>query len=658
MKINICLITVLLISINGAFGQSVLLTNPLHEKCDEFCSGINSAHIRTSSAHNPLMDQYDITFTKLDLVTEFDTTFIQGYAEIVGRVAMDPLTSFCIGLSSDMNIDSILINGSRVSFDHINHEIIAKMNPAIPAGASFETVIYYGGDGYDADGYEGGLYHGLYEGKQYAFTFSAPFGATAWFPCKQVLEDKIDSLHIFVTTPSDYKTASIGLLTASVNLDNGTTRHEWKTRYPIAYYLVGLNIYDYEEYNFYTHPDGWDDSIFIQNFMLSQGHINLMKEELDKTHCAMNLYCNLFGPYPFKEEKYGHAIWGKGFGMEHQTLTSMPITIDFRRLSHELAHQWFGNLVTCGTWQDIWLNEGFATYFDYLALKLLDSEEAGNSRMSYYHDKALSSNQGSIYVPAGDAGNASRIFEYYLTYCKAGAVVQMLRFEINNDELFWNALRNYLDEFRDSTAITEDLNRVINETTGEDYNWFFEQWIFGQGFPTYSGNWYQKNDTLTLIINQSASSPRHTPLFRMRMPYRIQYDGGDTMIHLVQTQNSQEFNIPMTHGVLNVEIDPHNEVLNKQNGLTEIDVTSTESLYTNIFNVYPNPFSDQITIATGSGSASGFQVEIYDLLGKKVKTEQTEQPEIIIHTDLFETGIYMVVIRSAESSRTIKMIKQ
>ncbi|MEN8202456.1 MAG: M1 family aminopeptidase [Bacteroidota bacterium] len=658
MKLNISLTIILLICINGAFGQSGMLTNPLNEKCDDFCSGFKSAHIETSSAYNPLMDQYDITFTKLDLTSDNDSTFIQGYAQIVARVALDPLTSFCIGLSSNMDIDSILINENRVSYEHTNNEIIANTNPAIPAGESFEIMIYYKGDGYDANGYSGGLHHGVFEMNHYTFTFTQPFDATAWFPCKQALGDKIDSLHIFITTPSAYKTASNGLLTASVDLGNGTTRHEWKTRYPISYYLVVLNIFDYEEYNFYTHPDGWEDSIFIQNFMLSQGHINLMKEELDKTHGAMNLYCKLFGPYPFKEEKYGHAIWGKGFGMEHQTLTSMPITIDFRRLSHELAHQWFGNLVTCGTWQDIWLNEGFATYFDYLALKLLDSEEAGDSRMSYYHDKALSSNQGSIYVPAGDAGNADRIFEYYLSYCKAAAVVQMLRFEINNDEIFWQALRNYLDEFRDSTAITDDLNRVINETTGEDYNWFFEQWIFGQGYPAYSGNWYQKNDTLTLIINQSASSPRHTPLFRMKMPYRIEYDGGDTLIHLVQTQNSQEFNIAMAHDVFNVEIDPHNEVLNKQNGLTEIDVTSTQAFYTEMFNVYPNPFSDQITIATGSGSASGFQVEIYDLLGKKVQTEQTEQPEIIIHTDLFETGIYLLVIRSAEHSRTIKMIKQ
>lgn len=640
-------------------GQSSLNPEISHEKCDA-CSRQHLVYAKSAEVVNPLLEQYDITFTRLNLLSDNSSSVILGSATIRGIVTSSPMTTFCIELRDEMIVDSILFDGKGISFIHAGDEITLALEEPLLKGDLFEAEIHYRGDGYDAGGYSKGLHFDnthSFGNEPLTFTFTQPFGANAWFPCKQVLEDKIDSLDIFITTPSQYKVSSNGLLSATVDAGEGYTRYEWKSRHPIAYYLVVFNVFEYEEYNFYTHPDGWEDSIFIQNFMVDQAHIDAMKDELDKTHLVMNMYCQLLGPYPFADEKYGHSIWGKSYGMEHQTLTSMPYKIDFRRLSHELAHQWFGNLVTCGTWQDIWLNEGFATYFDYLSLKNLESEASGTARMKYYHDKALSNSVGSVYVPDGDANDANRIFDYSLSYCKAATVVQMLRFEIDNDELFWRILQNYLEKFSDSTAITADFISVVNETTGENYDWFFDQWIYGHGYPSFSGTWIQKNDTLSMEMSQITSSPRNTPFFRMQMPYKISYAGGDTLLTLQQTEKQQLFRIPFTHEVIEISIDPENEVLNKRGSMTRLDYNATQLHQTIAFNASPNPFSDQFRISA-TGAEKGFTLKLFDLMGRMVSMEYTSSENLSVNTTQLDNGIYIAVISTDEVNRTIKVIKK
>jgi aminopeptidase N len=630
-------------------GQSVDYDELIHEKCER-CASLQQLHQKAAKASNPLLNQYDIHYTKLEIESDNSSSIISGTASIEALVSDGPLESFVIELLSSMQVSEVSINGTTRPFSHSGDEISVALSPPLLEGETIKAVIHYQGDGYDADGYSGGLAYRSdmdpYNPGALSYTFTQPFGASAWFPCKQILSDKIDSLDIFITTPSEFKATSNGLLNASIDLGNGKTRYEWKTRYPTAYYLVVFNIFEYEEYSFYAHPDGWEDSIFIQNFMLDQDHIDAMKTELDKTGDVINLYSQLFGPYPFKDEKYGHSIWGKSYAMEHQTMTSMPYTIELRRLSHELAHQWFGNLVTCATWQDIWLNEGFASYFDYLALSLLESESSGRTRMNYYHERALTQDEGSIYVPLEDAGNADRIFHYRLSYCKAAAVVQMLRWEIG-DDMFWQTLHNYLDEFRDSTATTDNLNRVVNESTGENYDWFFEQWIYGEGYPTYSGIWYQQGNTLTMKVSQNNSRPSVTPLFKMKMPYRIYYSGGDTLLNLEQTQGYQSFKVPMEHRVTSIIIDPDNEVLNKGSFLTRVEPSALEPLHENWSNVYPNPFTDRLMISTSLEPGRTFTIEIYDIRGSLVLSRQSSQPEIEIATSILDPGLYLVNMKSS-----------
>ena len=635
-----------------AIGQSIITNNEIHEK-NEGCSHCTSIKTLFEKDINPLLLNYDINYTKIDLETENLSSYISGYTHIEAKSLIDNYETFCIELSSAMTIDSILLDNVSVNFVHSFDEILVELFNPLQSGDDFSATIFYSGNGYNQYNYAGGLHHisdeELFNYEDLTYTFTQPFGANIWFPCKQVLTDKIDSLDVFITTDSTYKVSSNGLLTRTVDIENGKKRYEWKTRYPIAYYLVAFNVFDYIEYNFYAYLDEYNDSVFIQNFLVDQDHLNEVKDEIDKTSEAINLYSELLGIYPFKDEKYGHSIWGKGFGMEHQTITSMPYNIDFRRLSHELSHQWFGNYVTCGTWQDIWLNEGFATYFDYLALKLLVSEQAGEARMNYYHTKAMTNRSGSVYVPESEATNPGRIFNYKLSYCKAGSVVKMLRFELQNDELFWQILRNYLSEFRDSTATTQDFKAVVEETTSDEYDEFFDQWIYGEGYPTYYGHWYQKNDSLFMKVNQRTSYPSVTPLFKMLMQYRINFeDGSDTIIFLRQEKRNQVFKLPISEPLLGVDIDPYNQTLNKDDGIKWLDISGIDNEFYTDVKIYPNPSSGIVNIYITGKIEPDSEVSIIDVNGVEVFKAGINSEHTVLNAETLSKGLYIIRITSGD----------
>jgi aminopeptidase N len=637
------------------YGQYVNSNFDISEK--DICTQHYTFNPEKSKDINPLMEAYDVTFTKLDIETDNASSEISGYAIIEGKVLADEMDIFVIQLSDQMTIDSVVFNNSSGGYSHADDEITVNLVNPIPKGNSFNVMIYYHGDGHGASNYAGGLHHNTwdFDGHHLTYSFTQPFDAFMWFPCKQLLHDKIDSLYVYVTAPSEFDVSSNGLLKQKVDLGNGKTRHEWETKYPIAYYLVVVNIFNYTEYNFYTHPDGFEDSIFIQNFMIDQQHVNEMKEEIDLTNDAMNLYCNLFGMYPFKDEKYGHSIWGHSFGMEHQTLTSMPYNIDFRRLSHELSHQWFGNLVTCATWRDIWLNEGFANYFDYLALKLIISDQAGEERMEYYHSRAMEAPGGNVYVPLAAEEDAGRIFNYRLSYCKGAAVVKMLRFELQNDDLFWQTLRDYLERFKDSSATTEDLKNIFEENFDTDLDYFFDQWIYGEGYPKYNGTWYQQNDSLYLTINQNVSMSSTTPLFKMNVAYKFVYETGDTTIILRQEDNVMNYQIHIPHQVQLIFIDPDNEVLNENNGMI---MTNTEDHYKPALSIYPNPFNELLRISVNSDSIITFEVFLYNTNGKMLMNFKSTENECLINTSQLSESVYLLKIITAKGNYMHKIVKK
>ena len=257
-------------------------------------------------------------------------------------------------------------------------------------------------------------------------------------------------------------------------------------------------------------------------------------------------------------------------GMEHQTMTTLS-SFEITLASHELAHQWFGDLVTCKNWQDIWLNEGFASYGEYLTLDKLESHQSAKSWMDYAHTCAEQDSVGTVYIPDDDKYNELRIFNFNLTYKKGASIIHQLRYEINNDELFFSILRQYLVKYSYSVADVTDFANMVSLVTKQDYSWFFKQWYYGKGYPKFDITWQQDKDTLYIYSHQTTSSYENS-FFKMHIDIQIKYNKTDSIIRLSQDKNEEVFKIPVNKEVEKIVVDPERSGL-----LKIINVSSARS---------------------------------------------------------------------------------
>src|SRR5690554_5113348 len=254
----------------------------------------------------------------------------------------------------------------------------------------------------------------------------------------------------------------------------------------------------------------------------------------------MNIFADLFEPYPYAEEKYGHAQMGWGGGMEHTTVSFMG---NFGRslIAHELGHQWFGNKVTCGSWQDVWLNEGFATYMEGLVVETID----GNANFKSWKQEQVYNITyypgGSVHIPAQDTTSVDRIFHGRLSYDKGSMVLHMLRKKLGDTDFFQGAT-NYLNDpaLAFGYAKTEDLIRNMEITSGKDLTEFFDDWIYGEGYPSYTIKWNQQNNEEINIKISQTQSHHSVSFFEAPVPLRLHGTQGETLdLVLENTVNNQ-----------------------------------------------------------------------------------------------------------------------
>lgn len=560
---------------------------------------------------NPLMDDYDVKFYGLDVKVDNRTDEIHGNATILVEAKRNSLATLVVELYNALQVDSILVDGTRVGFTHAGDELYIELSTPSVSGALVSALICYGGQTGEGMVLETDEEWGV----PVTYTSSEPFYSKDWFPCKQNLTDKADSVHVFITTDYGLMGVSNGILTGTTYFPNGKVRYEWKSNYPIDFYLISIAVADYIEYNVEAHPNGASSPIFIQNFLYdTPGCLDTYREQIDVTVPIMELFCDLFGPYPFREEKYGHYLWPRGGGMEHQTMTGMG-NFEFYLIAHELGHSWFGNYVTCATWQDIWINEGFATFAGYLATEYLGPEYAYGER-EFRFDKALLEPQGSVYVPAEDADNAARIFSSNLSYNKGMALLYMIRFELQDDEVLFLTLRNFISRYANDVATGMEFKEVLEETSGMDFTDFFNQWYFGEGYPIYDVTWSQAGGTLTFHSTQSTSSTR-TPLFKMDMEYRIIHSAGDTIVRVFQGANEETYQFNIPYDVTGIEVDPFNQVLDGENGAKKDSWVDDDDP---VFSIVPNPsngdFFFSLKTREGDEVVDEVVVEILDVTGQ------------------------------------------
>lgn len=600
-------------------------------------------------------EKYDVTFYELDLSMNNTSTDVSGTVAIYGK-AVDPLDSVLLELFSTYVISSVEVNDVSTPFGRYASVVTIPVNLNI--GEAFKVSITYSGTAPTAvTNPLGGA--GLSNdnspswGNVVTWSLSEPFSAFEWFPCKQHLKDKADSSSFKITVPSTCMAGSNGMLENVVDL-GAQKRYEWKHRHPIDYYLISVSIAEYIEYNVFANPVGSTGPVLIQNFIYNNPNcLPYFQDDIDETVDFMELYAELFGPYPFDNEKYGHCMAPISGGMEHQTMTTQGFFTN-SLTAHELAHQWFGDHVTCASWADIWVNEGFASYAEYLMFENLYNMNLAAQDMLDRHQDIMSQNGGSVWVE--DSLNEGAIFSGRLVYNKGAAIIHTLRHIVNNDEQFFNALRNYQIQFADSVAIGLDVKAVFEAETGLDLTEFFEQWYFGEGFPTYSAKYKMNGNDLMIEVNHTVSRPGITPTFTTPLNIRIDRTGvADTTLRINITGNSNLFIFPNFANFNNVtSLDYGNWVINQQGSIVNDPQLSSIKLDSEneLILLYPNPTEGLVTIQNHFNET--MELTVLDTRGRVIYNQTVDQSALIDLHD-FASGNYLFELKG-ESGRIVRKV--
>ena len=557
-------------------------------------------------------------------------------------------------LSDTLTVDSIIFHQSKISFSLIEDLLTVNLDETLNLDQLDSISIYYQGVPPKSTGFGDSFVQDFHDTSNTSipiiFTLSEPYGAKDWWPCKQSLTDKIDSIDIFVTMPIGNKAAGNGVLISEV-IDGDKKIDHWKHRHPIAAYLIGISVTNYVAYSDYIPYDNFD-SLQVLNYVFPE---NLAESQLTSASIKpiFQKIEQILTPYPFKNEKYGHAQFTWMGGMEHQTMTFLyNFSIDL--MSHELAHQWFGDLITCASWQDIWVNEGFATflngwYYEYEA----------NGYYKYIWRKAVINyvtqlSDGSVYCI--DTTSVSRIFSKRLSYNKAALLIQMLRWELGEDT-FWLAIRNYLNDpaLQNNYATTNDVKQHFEAAADTNLTEFFNDWCYGEGYPQYSLYWEQNaNNVVSLEISQI---PSHSSVnfYEMHVPIKFVGNEKDTIVTFKHDYSGQQFSVPLNFTVDSIIFDPEYWLIAKSTisqGINDINKQSK-------FKISPNPVNDKLHIAFQK-TLKISKIEIINSDGSCVQTIKINQTKECLDLNLthLTPGVYLVKIYTNEDIISGKFIKQ
>ncbi len=604
-----------------------------------------------SPNYSSLQNDYDVKFYFIDLKITNSSTFIKGKSSITLESETASLDTIAFELDSRLNVDSVFINTGKINAYIFTNDLLKIVLPdTLVSEDILITDIYYQGFAGSGSFYGGVKTETDFRyNKSVTYTLSEPFQSFLWFPCKQDLTDKADSAWIFLTVNNGLKAGSNGILSSITPISDNKSRFEWKTSFPIAYYLLSFTVADYLDYSFNITLPGKDISMPVQNYLYNNPLIlDSEKEKIDKTEDLLLLYSELLGDYPFYNEKYGHCLAPVSGGMEHQTMTTLS-AFHFDLVAHELAHQWFGNYVTSKTWQDIWINEGFASYLEYIAVEKLRSEKEANDWMTFAHFSAKKDPEGSIFIPENMAYDVSRIFNYELSYKKGAAILHMLRYEISNDTLFFGILRDFLSEFAFKVASGDDFRDFVNKKTGENYNWFFDQWYYGRGYPLFITSWSQTEDSL-IINSVQESSSTHTSFFQTHMDYRIVFsDSSEETIKVFMNEPHHSIALETEKKVDFVMIDPQNIILKSAVILKEFKENS-------IFQYNPNPFTDKIHLRFYNGIKTR-EIRITDIKGSIFTDILSTSENMKLDLGFLKQGIYILTVTEDNREYPVKIIK-
>jgi aminopeptidase N len=611
---------------------------------------------------------FDILHYMLDLSFAMTSGEMGGTVGIT-MVLKAPLDSLVLN-EAELTLDTILVDGLAKSFstDSASETFTIRLGALRDAGDTIHIAIAYrrgtatirpgGRWGYyyfTPDSVSGSLPDTL------GYTMSEPSDARFWMPCFDDPSEKATA-EIRATVPSGFVAASNGKLLGTTTNSDGTITWHWREDHQIAPYLMCVTI---SKWTISTYPfvRGANDTIPVQYYLFKPDSAGAAGY-LPTVAQMIGAFSKAYGPYPF--DKYGmSAITPFRYGgMEHQSMTTLARGLQTHEgvVSHELAHQWWGDLVTCGTWPDIWLNESFATYSEAIWREFLGGFTALRNYMLGLQHFSRGSWQGAVYDPEGQGFNLLDD----VVYSKGAWVLHTLR-GVLGDSVFFGTLRAYRQKFAGGNAVTNDLRAVADSVSGTSLAWFFNEWIYGAGWPVYafSSSWAADTVTLHIIQQQSTAWPTYT------MPVRIRfyYGTSDTTIVVINSGRKQTLRIPLSFQPDSVKFDPDNWIL-KQLSVAQTGVADVPAVPVGceLGQNYPNPFNPltgiKYTIGGSRGEGIGVRdvsIVVYDVLGRHVAELVNEKKQPGTYTVQFDgsglaSGVYFYRLVTGSYVQTRAMI--
>jgi aminopeptidase N len=544
--------------------------------------------------------------------------------------------SLAFDLVEKLQVDSVKQGVNHLNWERKGDRVLVYNAKGWKGGTRDSFEVFYGGNPIGVTGNNGAYSYEFHATGPIISTLSQPYGAPYWWPCKQTLNDKIDSIDIIVDTDKDFKVGTNGLLLSTTPLNATEHRVHWKHRYPVVTYLIAIAVSNYEESLDHVYFHNRPDSLPVLNYVFPQ-FLSTASQEAKGVLPMLRLYDSLFIPYPFPSEKYGHAQFTWGGGMEHQTMSFM-VNFSYDLMAHEVAHQWFGDMVTCGSWNDLWLNEGFATYLTALAYEFLKSKEEFRFQMRIMRNNITQNDNGA--VKPSDTSRVNVLFNGRLTYRKGAWLLHMLRHQVG-DSMFFEGCRQFLTGGNRAYGFstTDEFRQVMEAVSGQDLKWFITQWYEGQGHPELKMNWQQRGNTVMFSVQQTPSNPT-VPFWRIPIPVEFQNSEGKSERKVFYPDSlSKNYTFSLPFAADTAIFDPEVSVLAKFSiGGMNLDAIQQEDIV-----LQPNPGVDFWNLYARNPVIQ--RVEVYNAVGQRVWVQHLDSAlSVRIDTRFWPSGTYITKI--------------
>ncbi|MEE4255878.1 MAG: M1 family aminopeptidase [Bacteroidales bacterium] len=591
----------------------------------------------------------DVKFYCLDLNVAIDSPYIEGVVICHFEPLVNGLQQVKLSLHKSLSVTSV--DGNASSFLQTGDSIMIDLDGAYGPGDEVQLYVHYEGTPVLAGGYKGLVYQTHNGDEPVIATLSTPYLAHYWYPCKDGPSDKPDSVHVDITIPVrevngiEIMAVSNGILEGVI--DNGTTKtYMWRHRYPIVPYYVMVAISNYVKFS--EDYIGVYGEQYPLDYYVFQEHLSTAQAGIEDLPLALDVFSEKFGEYPFSDEKYGMTQLGFYGAIENQTNTIQNnLSAGWFMISvHELGHMWFGDMITCRDWHHGWLNEGFASYLEAVYVEEVDGSTAYHDYMEDFEYW----NGGTLYLQ-----NASDTFNIFqgIIYNKGAYTLHMLR-GVLGDEVFWDCMYAYSTDpdLVYGQAVTGDLQEICEDISGEDLDYFFEQWIYDEYYPEYDYNFKNRGDSLDFLIWQTQEQLGRRPLFTMPMEVLVSFESGhDTVIEVRNDEIYQVFTIPVDEEVLMITPDPGNWILCKKNYRPDLPVGIADDIRQHIdISIYPNPVESQTTLRIRDVDEV-FALKIYSIDGKLIKAIDRLEETNVIARDGMEAGLFLFVIQDSKGNR-------